>query len=220
MSNLTIAATLLVSLTVVACAGGAPPPAAATSAPTATTPAAPETQTAELGRPAPDFTLTDVTGATVSLADFRGKTIVLEWINPHCPFVKRHYNSDYIPSLTRDAAEKGVVWIAIQSSRPDHAQYAAPADLASMIKNWKAAPAAILMDPDGTVGRLYDAKTTPHLYLIDSAGLLVYNGAIDSDPSGNEPEPTRHFRNALDDLLAGRPIALGATKPYGCSVKY
>lgn len=224
MSRLTIAATLIVSLMALACADGAPPPPATTSAPAATTPTAtpdaPVEQTAELGRPAPDFTLTDVTGGTVSLVNFKGKAVVLEWTNPNCPFVKRHYNNDYIPSLTRFAAEKGVAWITIQSSRPDHQQYATPQDLAAAIKNWKAAPAAILMDPDGRVGRLYDAKTTPHLYLIDSAGLLVYNGAIDSDPSGNEPAPTRHFRNALDDLLAGRPVALGATQAYGCGVKY
>jgi peroxiredoxin len=179
---------------------------------------------AVVGQSAPNFTLTDVSGKSVSLADFKGKHVVLEWTNPGCPFVQKHYVSDNMQSLQRDAKAKGVVWLAINSTEPKHQDYLAPAKLATkMNTEWKAAASDILMDESGKVGMAYGAKTTPHMYLIDPAGKLVYAGGIDDKRSANPADvkvAKNYVRAALDDALAGKPIAVATSTPYGCSVKY
>ncbi len=195
-------------------------PATSTAGPSAGAASAAAPAVATVGSPAPDFSLSDVAGRRVSLADFRGKVTVLEWINPGCPFVKRHYEGGGIPTLVREATGQGVAWLTIQSTRRDHAQYAEPGALEAKIRGWRSTPTAILVDPDGAVGRLYAAKTTPHLFVIDASGRLVYAGAIDSDPSGGATSPTNYVRQALADLAAGRVVATSQTQSYGCGVKY
>ncbi len=176
--------------------------------------------TATVGQLAPAFTLRDVNGRRRSIDDFAGKVIVLEWINPFCPFVKRHYDAGRMQALQARYKEKGVAWLLIQSTRTDNAQYMAPGRLTAQLGTWRSRPTATLMDPDGTVGRKYGARTTPHMYVIDQAGTLVYAGAIDNDPRGSEERPTNLVAPVLDALLAGRTVEATATTPYGCSVKY
>jgi peroxiredoxin len=175
------------------------------------------------GQPAPAFTLRDTAGRNVSLADFRGRTVVLEWTNPGCPFVRKHYVSGNLPALQSKYAAAGVVWLAVNSTNPDHADYLAPAALSKALKDWGAAPGAVLMDPDGTAGRAYGARTTPQMWVIDAQGTIRFAGGIDDRRSAN-PEDVKGARNhvaaALDDLAAGRPVATASAPPYGCSVKY
>ena len=175
------------------------------------------------GQPAPAFTLRDVSGRTVSLADFRGRTVVLEWTNPGCPFVRKHYVSGNLPALQSKYAAGGVVWIAVNSTNPDHPDYLAPAALSKTLADWRGAPSAVLMDPDGTAGRAYGARTTPQMWVIDAQGTIRFAGGIDDRRSAN-PEDVKGARNhvaaALDDLAAGRPVATASAPPYGCSVKY
>ena len=175
------------------------------------------------GRAAPAFSLRDTTGKEVALADFRGRIVVLEWVNPMCPFVRKHYGSQNMQSLQKRAVASGVVWLSIQSTHPEHSDYHAPAQLAEHLKGAGAAPSAVLMDDDGRVGRLYGARTTPQMFVVDAAGVLQYAGAIDDRRSAN-PEDVRGARNhvaaALDDIRAGRAVSVAATTPYGCSVKY
>jgi len=175
------------------------------------------------GQPAPAFTLRDTAGRAVSLADFKGRTVVLEWTNPNCPFVRKHYVSGNLPGLQSRYASRDVVWLAVNSTNPDHVDYLAPGALATAMKDWKAAPTAILMDPDGTAGRAYGARTTPQMWVVDPQGTIRFAGGIDDRRSAN-PDDTKTARNhvaaALDDLKAGRPVALASAPPYGCSVKY
>lgn len=163
---------------------------------------------------APDFTLMDHTGKTHSLADYSGKIVVLEWVNPECPFVKRHYDSKTMVNLANTYADKGVVWLAVNSTNTfDQTKNAA-------FVQERGVPYPVLNDSDGKVGRLYDAKTTPHLFVIDKSGRLAYQGAIDDDPAGNKTDKINYVKQAIDDLLAGRAVAIPDTKSYGCSVKY
>lgn len=175
------------------------------------------------GRPAPAFALRDVSGRTVSLADFRGRTVVLEWTNPGCPFVRKHYVSGNLPALQSKYAADGVVWLAVNSTNPDHRDYLAPAALAKALTDWGAAPSAVLMDPDGQAGRAYGARTTPQMWVIDPQGTIRFAGGIDDRRTAN-PDDAKAARNhvaaALDDLAAGRPVAIASAPPYGCSVKY
>jgi peroxiredoxin len=178
---------------------------------------------ATVGQPAPAFTATDLAGKTVSLADFKGKTVVLEWVNPGCPYVRKHYDSGNLPANQREATAQGVVWLAINSTTKSHEDYLAPNALASWMSKHKAAPSATLMDEPGSIGRAYGARTTPHMYIVDAKGVLVYAGAIDNKPSSNPadiPTATNHVKVALADLKAGRPPSAPITRPYGCSVKY
>jgi peroxiredoxin len=176
-----------------------------------------------VGQPAPAFSLPDASGRSVALADLKGRTVVLEWINPQCPFVRKHYGAQNMQSLQKRYTGQGVVWLAIQSTHPGHPEHFAPAELAEHLKAAGGAPTAILMDDDGKVGRLYGARTTPHMYVIDPAGRLVYAGAID-DKRSADPQDVKTARNhvaaALDELKAGRPVSVASTVPYGCSVKY
>ena len=178
---------------------------------------------ATVGQPAPAFTATDVTGKAVSLADFKGRHVVLEWVNPGCPYVQKHYGAANMQGTQKAAVDQGVVWLAVSTTARDHVDYKAPADLAAWMKSNKAAATATLMDPDGTVGRAYGARTTPHLYVINPAGTLVYAGAIDSKPTANPADiagATNHVKQALAESLAGKPVSVASTRPYGCSVKY
>jgi peroxiredoxin len=175
------------------------------------------------GQPAPAFELADASGKSVTLADVKGRFVVLEWTNPGCPFVLKHYGSQNMQSLQKEAAAKGVVWLSISSTAQGHSDYLAPAALAAQYRQWGAAPTAMLMDDSGKVGRAYGARTTPHMYLIDPKGLLVYAGGIDDKRSAN-PEDVKTAKNfvrvALGEALAGKPVSTPSATPYGCSVKY
>jgi peroxiredoxin len=170
---------------------------------------------AAVGDQAPAFTLSDTTGNQVSLADYSGKVVVLEWLNPDCPFVQRHYKAGTMKNLASKYGTQGVVWLTVNSTKymdaAANAKFKAANDL----------PYPILVDQSGEVGRLYGAMTTPHMYIIDGAGNLVYIGAIDDDPRGTKDGPsTNYVAVALDEVLAGTAVSTAETKPYGCSVKY
>ena len=168
-----------------------------------------------VGDTAPAFTLTDTAGNEVSLGDFEGKIVVLEWLNPDCPFVQRHYKAGTMKDLATKYDGEGVVWLTINST--NYMDGAANAKF----KADNGLPYAILVDQSGDVGHLYDARTTPHMYIIDGTGSLVYIGAIDDDPRGNKGEPAVNYvAVALDEVLAGNAVTTAETKPYGCSVKY
>ncbi|MEX1275398.1 MAG: thioredoxin family protein [Bacteroidota bacterium] len=174
---------------------------------------------AEVGKAAPAFSLTDLNGNTVSLADFKGKVVVLEWTNPNCPFVQRLYRDEIMTKVQKKYTDK-VVWLSVNSTSKPHQDYLEPSALAAKYKEWKADHDAMLMDEDGTVGKMFDAKTTPHMYIIDAKGVLVYNGGIDNDPRGNKSERVNYVDAALDELMAGKAVGTTTSKPYGCSVKY
>ncbi len=176
-----------------------------------------------LAAPAPAFSVKDADGKTRSLSEFKGRTVVLEWVNEGCPYVKKHYSGN-MQALQRAAAADGVVWLSVVSSAPGEQGYFADGSAA---KKWaatnKAAPSAILLDPEGKMGMAYGAKTTPHMYIIDKTGQLVYQGGIDDKPT-NKVEDIKTAKNyvtaALADVKAGRKPAVAVSKPYGCSVKY
>ena len=177
---------------------------------------------ASVGQPAPAFTVTDLTGKPVKIEDFKGKTVVLEWHNFGCPFVQKHYKSGNMQALQKKYG-KDVVWLAVNSTNKSASDYTEPAVLTTQLKQFDAAPANYLMDEPGTMGKAYGAKTTPHMYIIDPTGKLVYNCAIDDKRSTN-PEDVKTSKNyvaaALDEMKAGKPISVASTTPYGCTVKY
>jgi AhpC/TSA family len=178
---------------------------------------------ASVGQPAPALTLTDAGGKTVSLADFKGKTVVLEWVNPGCPYVRKHYDSANMQATQKGATGTGVVWLAVNSTAPGHYDYKKPAEMAAWMAGQKAAATHTLMDGDGKTGKAYGARTTPHMYIVDPKGTLVYAGGIDDKPSSNpaDVKTAKNYVNAaLADLSAGKPVAQPVTRPYGCSVKY
>jgi len=177
-----------------------------------------------IGAPAPDFSLTDLSGQVHKLSDYRGKTVILEWHNPECPIVGKHYRSGNMQATQRAAEADGAIWLTINSGAPGNqgGDYSA-ADLNKYLEKGGATPSAYLRDPDGKVGRLYGAKTTPHMFIVNKDGALVYNGAIDSIRS-SDPEDVKQATNyvsaALADLKAGRAVTTASTQPYGCAVKY
>lgn len=179
--------------------------------------------TAQVGQPAPDFTGTDSNGTAHKLSDFKGKTVVLEWTNPGCPFVMKHYDSNNMQGVQKAAIADGVIWLSINSSAEDKEGYQTPAEANAYMKEKGSAPTARILDPKGDIGHLYGAQTTPHMYVIDKDGTLVYAGAIDSDNSF-KPESikgaTNYVTAALADIKAGKPVAVASTKAYGCGVKY
>ena len=185
--------------------------------------AAPAAAAPVIGQPAPAFTALDADGRTRSLSEFRGKTVVLEWTNAGCPYVQKHYKSGAMQALQKRAVADGVVWLTVISSAPGKQGHVAGADA----KAWKASNnagfTALLLDPAGKVGKAYDARTTPHMYVVDKAGKLAYMGGIDDKPTA-DPSSLRGAKNyvtaALADIKAGRPVATAVSKPYGCSVKY
>jgi hypothetical protein len=178
---------------------------------------------AVVGQPAPAFSVTDTSGKAVSLSDFKGRTVVLEWVNPGCPYVRKHYDSANMQSTQKGATDKGVVWLAVNSTTPSHGDYKPPADMAAWMSGQKASATATLIDSDGKIGKAYGARTTPHMYVIDAKGTLAYAGGIDDKPSSN-PSDVKSAKNyvnaALGDVLAGKPVQQPVTRPYGCSVKY
>lgn len=176
---------------------------------------------AQIGKPAPDFTLTDINGKERSLSDFAGKVVVLEWVNHGCPFVQKHYNSGNMPGLQAKYTGKDVVWLSICSSAEGQQGYHSAADWQGVAKQKKMSATAVLIDESGKVGHLYEAKTTPHMYVIDEAGTLVYQGGIDNDPRASDPSQTPSYvAAALDSVLAGKPVEVATSAPYGCNVKY
>lgn len=176
-----------------------------------------------VGSSAPNFSLPDTRGRTHQLSDYHGKVIVLEWYNPDCPFVGKHYKSGNMQQLQKEYTAKGVVWLSVDSSAPgEQGNY--PAQKLNEISGQVGAVwTALLLDPEGKVGRVYGAKTTPDMYIIDSKGTLVYRGAIDNKRStnlGDVKTATNYVRQALDAVMAGKPVPTASTQPYGCSVKY
>lgn len=179
-------------------------------------------QAASVGQPAPDFTLSDTAGKAVKLSQYKSKPVVLEWNNPGCPFVRKHYNGN-MQALQKEFAPQGVVWLAINSTRDDSADYLSPAQLARWMADKQASPTATLMDEDGTVGQAYAARVTPHMYIVNRQGFLVYAGAIDSIPSARVADiekATNFMRQGLRELLAGKPLTTPTSQAYGCSIKY
>jgi len=178
---------------------------------------------AEIGKPAPAFTLPTCESKSVSLSDFKGKVVVLEWTNYSCPFVVKHYGSGNMQKLQADAAAKGVVWLAICSSAPKQQGHATPADALKACTERKSAATAYLIDESGATGRAYGAKRTPEMYVINADGILVYKGAID-DKKSVDPADIATAKNlvaaAIDETLAGKPVSTPETEAYGCSVKY
>jgi hypothetical protein len=178
---------------------------------------------ATVGQPAPDFSLTDITGQARRLSDYRGKVVVLEWTNPECPIVRKHYLSGNMPALQKSAVAEGVVWLAINSGHPGAEGDFEPARAEAWLRSTGAAPTAYMRDQDGRVGRLYGARATPDMYVIAADGTLVYSGAIDSIASADQADiarATNYVRAALDSIRQGAPVAVPTSRPYGCSVKY
>lgn len=176
-----------------------------------------------IGKAAPEFTLKDTSGKSVKLSDFRGRHVVLEWVNPECPYVQKHYESGNMQGLQKDYTSTNTVWLTINSTREGHGEYKAPPVMADWMKSMKAAPTATLLDPDGKVGRAYDARTTPHMYIVDPKGQLVYAGAIDDKRSTNRADvkTAKNFvRAAMTEALAGKPVTTASTTAYGCTIKY
>lgn len=177
----------------------------------------------KVGQPAPAFSATDLNGKTRSLAEFKGKYVVLEWHNQGCPFVKKHYESGNMQKLQKELTAKGAVWLSIISSAEGAQGYVTPEQEKAYLAEKQAAPTAVLFDPDGKVGHVYGAKTTPHMFVIDDKGIVVYAGAIDDNPSSDAADAAtakNYVRAAYDEASAGKPVSTASTAPYGCGVKY
>jgi peroxiredoxin len=175
------------------------------------------------GSPAPDFKGTDSNGIQHSLSDYRGKYVVLEWANKGCPYDQKHYLSGSMENLQKEWTAKGVVWLSVISSAPGTQGYVSPAEENAYIKNMHVASTAVLLDSTGAIGRLYEAKTTPHMFVIDPTGKLIYAGAIDNKPTTDQADlkgAQNYLNDALNAAMAGKPVAVESTRPYGCSVKY
>jgi peroxiredoxin len=185
--------------------------------------AAPASAQAVVGQPAPAFTAVDSAGKTHRLSDFRGKTVVLEWHNPQCPFVRKHYDGGDMQRLQADARAQGVVWLTVNSGAAGKQGAMNAAAANAMVRTEGLRSAAYIPDSTGAIGRAYGAKTTPHMFVINGQGTLVYAGGIDDKPTASPADlkgATNHVRAALADVAANRPVAVANTKPYGCSVKY
>jgi peroxiredoxin len=176
-----------------------------------------------VGSAAPDFSAPDAKGATHSLSEYKGKYVVLEWFNPECPFVKKHYGSGNMQKLQEEFTGKGVVWLSVDSSAPGKEGSLTPEQAEKKMSEWKTRSTALLLDQDGKVGQAYGAKNTPHMFVINPEGKVIYEGAIDSKATPNPadiPLSTNYVKAALDESLAGKAVTTAQTKPYGCSVKY
>lgn len=182
-----------------------------------------QAQPVRVGSAAPQFTGKDSNGKTHSVSDFKGKTVVLEWTNNQCPFVRKHYDSGNMQRLQQEARSKGVVWLSVVSSAPNQQGYVTGQQANQLTRSRNANPTAVLLDPDGNIGRLYSARTTPHMYVIDAKGTLRYAGAIDSNPSARTEDvktANNYVSAALNSVLSGQAVKTATTQPYGCSVKY
>jgi peroxiredoxin len=176
-----------------------------------------------VGQPAPDFKLNDADGRVVQLSDFKGKPVVLEWNNPGCPFVKKHYGSGNMQKTQAAAKVAGAVWLTVNSGAPGQQGHMNGAEAKAFVAGAKAQPTAYLLDPKGVVGKGYNAKTTPHMYVIDAKGMLVYAGGIDDRPTPNAADingARNHVLAALAELKVGKAVSVATSRPYGCSVKY
>jgi AhpC/TSA family len=176
-----------------------------------------------VGEPAPDFQATDSNGQQHKLSQCRGKFVVLEWHNNGCPYTRKHYQSGNMQRLQKDWTGKGVVWFTLISSGPGQQGYVTAQQENDYLKEMKAVPTAALLDPQGDVGRLYSAKTTPHMFVIDPAGVLIYDGAIDDKPTTDQADiqgAKNYVSQTLEEAVAGKPVSTPTTRPYGCSVKY
>jgi peroxiredoxin len=176
-----------------------------------------------VGAKAPEFSATDSNGKTHSLADYKGKYVVLEWFNPECPFVKKHYGSGNMQKLQENFTSKGVTWLTIDSSAPGKEGNLKPEQANKTIADWKVHSTALLLDSNGKVGRTYGAKNTPHMFVINPEGKVVYEGAIDSKATPNPddiPNSTNYVKVALEESLAGKQVSTPSSRPYGCSIKY
>ena len=175
------------------------------------------------GGPAPAFTISDTAGKPVRLADYRGKYVVLEWTNPECPFVRAHYSSGNMQALQKEWGGRQVVWLSINSTNRSHGEFKTAGEMREWMTAQGAAPAATLIDETSGAARTYDARTTPHMFIVDPAGSLIYQGAIDDKRSANPADArtaNNYVRAALTEALAGKPVAVASTTPYGCSLKY
>jgi len=178
---------------------------------------------AKVDSPAPEFTLTDAMGKAHSLADYRGKFVILEWVNFDCPFVHKHYGSGAMQELQRTMIHKGIIWLSICSSAPGNQGYFSGEELLERIKEEHASPTAYLLDPDGTVGRRFGAKTTPHMFIVNPEGKLIYAGGIDNIASTDKDDigkATNYVQEVMDAALNGDPAPVKTTRSYGCSIKY
>lgn len=177
---------------------------------------------AEVGKTAPDFTATDINGKTVKLSDYKGKIVVLESYNADCPFCANHFKTGAMQELQKDATSKGVVWLMVNSVNPKNSSHRTPEEARAEWDKQKLNATAWLDDSSGAIGHLYGMKTTPHMFVIDKSGTLVYDGAIDDQPTPNhDPRKAHNYvRDALNQVLAGEKVSVSQTKPYGCSVKY
>ncbi|RAP30237.1 thioredoxin family protein [Candidatus Marinamargulisbacteria bacterium SCGC AG-414-C22] len=179
--------------------------------------------TAALNQPAPDFTGIDSNGISHKLSGYKGKLVVLEWKNSDCPFVKKHYGANNMQTLQKTYTDQGVIWLSIISSAPQKQGHVSGRESNDIVKAEQSAATAVILDETGVIGRLYDAKTTPHMYIINKEGQLVYNGAIDSNSSADPADietATNYVATALTELLAGKTVSTQTTRAYGCSVKY
>lgn len=176
----------------------------------------------EIGQPAPDFTGTDINGKTIKLADYQGKIVVLESYNSDCPFCHNQYKTGAAQALQKELAEKGVVWLMVNSVNPRNPSHRTASQAQQEWTDLKMAATAWIDDSTGTIGHLYGMKTTPHVFVVDKTGKVVYAGAMDDQPDPvHDPKTARNYvRETVDDLLAGKPIEVAQTKPYGCAVHY
>lgn len=180
-------------------------------------------QAVKVGSAAPDFKATDTYGKAHRLSDYKGKFVVLEWHNRECPYTQKHYRSQNMQALQREWTEKGVVWFTVISSAPGQQGYVTADEENAYVKQVKASPTAVLLDPTGELGHLYSAKTTPHMFVINPQGLLIYDGAVDNKPTTDLediPRAKNYVSAAIEEALKGEQVAVATTRPYGCSVKY
>ena len=176
-----------------------------------------------VGTTAPNFSLPDTAGKAHSLSEYKGKYVVLEWFNPECPFVKKHYGSGNMQKLQSEYTGKGVVWLSIDSSAPGSEGNLTPEQAQKVMKDWNTKQTALLLDPEGKAGRAYNARNTPHMFVINPEGKIVYEGAIDSKATPNPadiPSSTNYVKAALDESMSGKSVSNSNTRPYGCSIKY
>jgi peroxiredoxin len=176
-----------------------------------------------IGSAAPDFSAPDANGKTQSLAEYKGKYVVLEWFNPECPFVKKHYGGGNMQKLQKEFTDKGVVWLTVDSNAPGTEGNITAEQAKKIMDSWKTHQTALLLDPESKIAKLYGAKNTPNMVIVSPDGKIVYEGAIDSKATPNPadiPSSTNYVKNALDESLSGKPVSNAQTKPYGCSVKY
>jgi len=177
----------------------------------------------QVGSAAPDFSVTDSKGKTQSVSQYKGKYVVLEWFNPECPFVKKHYGPGNMQKLQKEFTDKGVVWLAVDSSAPGKEGNLTPEQAEKKMTEWKTHATALVLDQDGKAGQAYGAKNTPHMFIIDPECKIIYAGAIDSKATPNPADissSTNYVKVALDESMAGKPVSTASTRPYGCSVKY